>query len=265
MLENYSGATRIYPILGAPIAQVKSPRALTRAFAAAGHDAIVVPFHVAPEDVGAFLSALDHARNVDGIIATVPHKFAAFRHATAASERSRLLGAANLLRRTQDGGWYADMLDGLGMVRAIETAGTAIRGRRALLVGAGGAGSAIGLELLNGGVAQLAIHDATIARRDALLTMLDEVHPGKACIGSSDPSGFDLIVNSTPSGMRDGDEPPALLDRLTRSMFVADVVTVPEMTPLLHAARAKGCGIQTGVGMLEASIPLMLDFYISTR
>ena len=228
MLENYGGATRIYPIIGDPIAQVKSPRGLTRAFAAAGHDAIVVPFHIAPEAVGTFLTALDQARNVDGIIATVPHKFAAFQHATAASERSRLLGSANLLRRTQDRGWYADMLDGLGMARAIEIAGMSVHGRLGLLIGAGGAGSAIGLELLNAGLAQLAIHDTTTARRDALLRVLNQVHPRKVCVGSADPTGFDLIVNSTPAGMNDGDEPPVLLDRLTRRMFVADVVTVPE-------------------------------------
>jgi shikimate dehydrogenase len=180
LLKNYSGATRIYPIIGDPIAQVKSPSRLTGAFEAAGYDAIVVPFQVHPARIDGFLRALDHARNVDGMLATVPHKFAAHRHASSASERARLLGSANVLRRSPDGGWHADMLDGVAMVRAIEGAGISIHGRRALLLGAGGAGSAIGLDMLNAGIAQLAIHDTSRARRDALMKTLGEAYRGNS-------------------------------------------------------------------------------------
>jgi shikimate dehydrogenase len=261
VLDSYSGATRIYPIIGDPVAQVKSPRNLTRGFEAAGRDAIVVPFQIAPSEVVTFLLALDCAGNVDGIIATVPHKLAAYRHASSASQRSRLLGSANLLRRLPDGGWHCDMLDGLSMVRAIEAEGSSVRERRALLVGAGGAGRAIGLELLNAGVAHLAVHDTAHARRDALLRTLGEVHHGKVSVGSSDPTGFDLVVNATPAGMRDGDAPPVLLDRIGAGMLVADVITAPEITPLLRAARARGCRTVTGVDMHDASIALMVDFF----
>jgi shikimate dehydrogenase len=265
LLDNYSGATRIYPIVGDPIAQVKSPGRLTRAFEAAGHDAIVVPFQVDPAQIDAFLRALDHARNVDGMLATVPHKFAACRHASSASERARLLGSANVLRRSPGGGWHADMLDGVAMVRAIEGAGASFAGGRALLLGAGGAGSAIGLELLNAGVGELAIHDVSDERRDALLKTLAEVHHGKVSAGSSDPTGFDLIVNATPVGMGAGDNSPALRDKLTAGMLVADVITVPEITPLLHAARAKGCRTVTGVDMHDASLQIMVDFFFGPR
>lgn len=261
MLESYSGATRIYPIVGDPIAQVKSPSRLTGAFAAAGHDAIVVPFQVAPAEIDDFLRALDLARNVDGMLATVPHKFAAFRHAWSASERARLLRSANVLRRAPNGGWHADMLDGVAMVRAIEGAGTSVRGRRALLLGAGGAGSAIGLELLNAGLAQLAIYDTARERRDALRKTLASVHRGKVSPGLSDPTGFDLVVNATPVGMGRGDASPAQRDKLTASMLVADVITVPEITPLLRAAQDKGCRIVTGVDMHDASLQIMVDFF----
>jgi shikimate dehydrogenase len=265
VLENYSGATRIYPIVGDPIAQVKSPSRLTGAFEAAGHDAIVVPFQIAPAEIDEFLRALDFARNVDGMLATVPHKFAAYRHAASASERAHLLGSANVLRRAPDGGWHADMLDGVAMVRAIEAAGMSIRGRRGLLLGAGGAGSAIGLELLNAGVAQLAIHDTSRERRDALRKTLAAVHRGKVAPGTADPTGFDLIINATPAGMGGGDESPARRDKLAASMFVADVITVPEITPLLHAARATGCRIVTGVNMHDASLQIMVDFFTGAR
>lgn len=261
MFETYGGATRIYPIIGDPIAQAKSPGGLTRAFRQAGHDAIVVPMQVKPAHIAEFLRMLDEVGNIDGIVATVPHKFAAFTHAASASDRARLIGSANILRRRPDGGWHADMIDGLSLLQAMQKAGSAAAGRHALLVGAGGAGSAIGLELLNAGAATLAVHDADSARRDRLAALLSAAHPGRVTAGSADPAGFDIVVNATPSGMRAGDVPPVLFEKLVPGMFVADVITAPEMTPLLLAARARGCGISTGVAMFEASVQLMFDFF----
>jgi len=261
MFETYGGATRVYPILGDPIAQAKSPGGLTRAFRRAGHDAIVVPLQVKPAHIAAFLRMLDDVANVDGVIATVPHKFAALAHAATASDRARLLGSANILRRRRQGGWHADMIDGLSLVQAMTKAGGVIEGRRALLIGAGGAGCAIGLELLNAGATTLAIHDADSGRRDRLVTLLGAVHAGRVSAGSADPADADIVVNATPSGMRDGDTPPVLFDRLAPHMFVGDAITAPEMTPLLRAARERGCGIQTGVAMFEASVQLMFDFF----
>ena len=72
-----SGATRLYFIVGDPIAQVRSPAGVTAALRAAGRDAIVVPAHVAPDDLPAFFAAVTAMRNVDGVIITVPHKFSA--------------------------------------------------------------------------------------------------------------------------------------------------------------------------------------------
>ncbi len=261
MLAGLSGATRLYPIIGDPIAQAKSPEGLTRAFREAGHDAIVIPLRVSPDTVDGILAALEAVGNVPGLIATVPHKFAAFRHAASASGRARLTGAANVLRRRRDGGWHADILDGLSMVHAIVAAGGRIEGRTALLAGAGGAGCAIGLALLEAGAAALTIHDTDAARSERLIALLSAAWPGRVYAGDSDPAGMDLVVNATPTGMRADDVPPVPLDRLMPGMFIADVVTAPETTPLLAAAQARGCAIATGIGMFEASVQLMLDFF----
>jgi len=260
LLDHLDGRTRLHVLIGHPIAQVKSPPGVTRLLQQRGHNAVMVPVHVEPGDVDALLSALSTVRNLDGIIATVPHKFALYRHAATASSRAHVLGAANIARRNNDGSWHADMLDGLSMATAIVTAGGRIDGQRALLAGAGGAGGAIALSLLEAGVERLAIYDIDPGRRDALIARLQMRFGTRVEVGTADPSGCNLVVNATPAGMQPADPLPVMAERLTPDMFVADVITEPVVTPLLQAARRAGCGTQTGVGMYEAALDLMVDF-----
>jgi shikimate dehydrogenase len=261
-LASPDGGTRLIPIVGDPIAQVKSPAGITAALQARGVNAYVMPVHVGAAEVDACLDGLSLARNVDAILATVPHKFAAFRHAATATPRATLLGAANVLRRNADFTWHADMLDGIAFVTALRGVGCDPVGRRALLVGAGGAGAAIALALLDAGVTVLAIHDADGARRDALLGRLAVHGAGRLEMGSADPGGSDLVANATPAGMRADDPLPVEVARLTPGMVVGDVITVPEVTRLLGAARAIGCATATGVEMFMAGRELIVDFLL---
>lgn len=265
-MNDYSklnGETRVIAIIGDPIAQVASPAGVTRALNARGRNAVVVPIHVAPADVDAFIRGVSLAKNFDGIIVTVPHKFAVYRQCATATVRAHFLGAVNTLRRNPDGSWHGDQLDGEGFVAGLRAAGCRPEGQRALLAGAGGAGSAIGLALLEAGVALLAIHDGDAARRDALLRRLGDRYPGKVAAGSADPAGFTLIVNATPAGMRAGDPFPVEAAGLERAMFVADIVTRPAVTPLIDAARRIGCGTQMGAGMFEGVSALMVDYLLA--
>ncbi|HTC12486.1 MAG TPA: shikimate dehydrogenase [Acetobacteraceae bacterium] len=258
------GSTRLIPIIGDPIAQVKSPGGITAALHARGLNAYVMPAHVSPADVYRGLAGLSLLRNVDAILATVPHKFAAFRHATTATPRAMLLGAANVLRRNQDGTWHADMLDGVAFVTALRQAGCDPAGKRTLLVGAGGAGAAIALALLETDVSVLQIHDADPTRRDALLDRLRGQGTGRRLTGSDDPSDSDIVINATPAGMRADDPLPVKADWLTPDMAVGDVITVPEITPLLATARRIGCITSTGVAMFTAGRDLIVDFLLGT-
>jgi shikimate dehydrogenase len=259
-----SGETRAYVIVGDPIAQVKSPALLTRAMATAGCNAVLLPMHVTSGDIDAFIDAVALARNLDGIVITVPHKFAAFRHCATTTARARRLGVANMMRRNSDGSWHGDMCDGQGFVDGARAAGCRAAGARALLVGAGGAGSAIALALLEAGVSELAIHDTDITRRDALLARVHEAG-GTALLhaGSPDPTGYAVIANATPMGMRASDPPPVTLEHITGAMFVGDVVTTPEPTPLIAAARRAGCNTNDGAGMFAAQIDLMCGFLLA--
>ncbi|HET9821325.1 MAG TPA: shikimate dehydrogenase [Burkholderiaceae bacterium] len=265
MFDSYSGATRVVFIVGDPIAQVKSPHGMTEALRARGVDAIVVPAHVRPADLADFFALAERMPNVDGIIVTVPHKFDAARLCAQVTPRTRSIGAANVVRRAADGRWEGDMCDGEGYVAGLRTAGCEPRGLRTLLVGAGGAGSAIAHALVDAGVAALALHDADDARREALAAKLRAYGPVVPGVGSSDPSRFDLVINATPMGMRADDPLPVDVAKLAASTFVGDVVTMPPVPPLIVAARARGCGTMTGAGMFEATRERMVSFYLERK
>ena len=165
MSELLSGSTRVHFIVGDPIAQVKSPHGVTQDFAARGHNAMVMPAHVAPAALAPWLAGVSLAQNVDGIIVTVPHKFASFDLCATTSQRSAFLRSVNTLRRNTDGSWHGDMFDGVAFVAALRGNGCQLEGEKALLVGAGGAGSAIAHALVMAGVSALAIHDGDTGRR----------------------------------------------------------------------------------------------------
>src|SRR5229473_421504 len=187
MLPRLSGETRIHLIVGDPIGQTKSPAGLTRVFAERGIDAVCIPMQVAVADIDGFMAAAKRVQNIEGIVVTVPHKLAATRHCDVLSERSRALAAVNVMRRETDGRWSGDMTDGIALVAALRAAGCEPKGRNALVVGAGGAGSAVVLALAEAG-ARVAVHDIDTARRDDLIRRLAA---WSIAVGSADPAGHD--------------------------------------------------------------------------
>src|SRR5690349_8925670 len=140
MSDQLSGATRLFPIIGDSITYVESPRRLTSTFAERGHDGICVPMEVPDGALDAAMVGLAATQNVDGILVTMPHKHTAFAHCTTTSDRARMLRVVSVIRRNPDRTWHGDMLDGLAFVKAQQDHGATLEGRRALLVGAGGAG-----------------------------------------------------------------------------------------------------------------------------
>lgn len=257
------GETGLIPIVGDPIAQVKSPALLTADLQGRDLNAIVPPAHVAPHDFGDFVGMMKRTQNVRGLVLTVPHKFAGIAYCDRLSERAAFVKAVNVLRRADDGLWEGDALDGEGYLAGIRKHGGAVEGRSVLLAGAGGAGSAIAFAFLDQGAARLAIHDADISRRDALVARLVTRFGDRAAVGDSDPSGFDIVANATPMGMRPDDPFPADVTRLEERQFVACCITRPEVSPLIAAARERGCATMTGLGMFHGVADRMVDFFLA--
>ena len=130
-------------------------------------------------------------------------------------------------------------------------------------IGAGGAGSAIALALVKAGVRSLAIHDTDVARRDQLIAKLKTVRRGEIHAGTADPTGFDLVANATPLGMKPGDPLPIDISKLASGTFVGCVITSPAVSPLIEAARRQGCATSTGTDMYDALQSSMLDFLLA--
>jgi len=263
MLPSLNGETRLHLIVGDPVGQTKSPSGLTVEFVARGANAICIPVHVAAADFDAFMAAAKCGQNIDGIVITVPHKFAALRHCDEASDRARFLGAANVLHRVAPDRWRGDMTDGSAMVAALRRAGFEPGGQRALVVGAGGAGSAVALALIEAGVATLAVADTDTKRCRSLVKRLAAKAPAVARAGTTDPAGFGLVVNATPAGMLPTDPLPIDAAQLDPSAVVADLITRPAMTPLLQAAHRRGCKVVTGEDMFAVQAGDMADILLA--
>jgi shikimate dehydrogenase len=262
MNERPTGETRLFPIIGDPIIYVKSPERLTNSFATRGHNGICIPMQVPEGELESVMHGLSLVSNIDGLLVTMPHKFAAFPYCATSSLRARLLKTVSVMRRNLDGSWHGDMLDGLAFVKALEDGGAQPDGARVLLVGAGGAGSAIAIALLEAGVRELLIHDANQARDAQLVELVADLNRGHVTTGLPDPTGCDIVCNATPLGMADGDMLPVAADLLSPAMFVGDVIAGHGVTPFLRAALAAGCKVANGDQMVEAVQEMMLDFML---
>jgi shikimate dehydrogenase len=166
------------------------------------------------------------------------------------------------VRKRPDGTLLGDQFDGAGFVRGVERKGRLFKGTRVLVSGTGGVGSAIAASIAAAGAAELMLFDMSDASAQALAARLRENYPlMKVATGSKDPAGFDVVVNATPLGMKEGDPLPFDVDRISPGTFVGEVVMKTEYTPLLQAAKAKGCAVQVGTDMLFEMIPAYLEFF----
>jgi shikimate dehydrogenase len=257
-----NGSTDIIAHVGYPTATFKSPLIYNPWFARQGINAAVVPLGVKREEFAAAFPALARLTNLRGMLITMPHKVAVVGLLDEVSTRVKSAGACNAVRRSADGRLIGDMFDGEGFVRGVTRKGLSLAGKRVLIVGAGGVGSAIAASTAEAGAAAIALFDVNSAATDALAGWLRYHHPTLAVTtGARDADGFDVVVNATPLGMSPSDPMPLDVARLAPSTFVADAVLERETTAFLAAARARGCVTQAGLDMLFEQIPAYLEFF----
>ena len=257
-----SGTTQLIAHLGYPTESFKAPMIYNPWFEKQGIDAVVVPMGVKPGDYAGTLAALARVTNLKGALVTMPHKVTTLSLADEITPTARIAGACNALLLRPDGTWLGDQFDGAGFVRGLLRKGRTLRGARVIVSGAGGVGSAIAASLAAEGVAHISLYDTCAASAEGLAERLRAHYPQLVVqTSSNDPAGFDVVVNATPLGMKEGDPLPFDVTRIDPAAMVGEVVMKTEYTPLLQAALAKGCGVQVGTDMLFEMIPAYLEFF----
>jgi shikimate dehydrogenase len=240
-----------YAVFGHPISHSLSPEIHSAFARQLGIDLSYVAIDASVEALPDALAAFA-ADGGQGANLTLPLKQAGLALCGAGvSERARRAGAVNTVVRRGDG-WWGDNTDGIGLVRDLTARHLLhIRGRRTLLLGAGGAAHGVAPALLDAGIAELVIVNRTAERADQLADTLGE--PARAHSRYWDDLGalgtFELIVNATSAGRSATLELPGAL---VNSLSAAVDLSYGEVAiPFLAWARASGCGHAfDGLGML---------------
>jgi shikimate dehydrogenase len=231
--------TTLAGVLGWPVRHSRSPAMMNAAFAEAGLDWRYVHLPVPPELFGEVVRALERSGFAAANV-TLPHKAAAYALADSRTEAAAAIGAANTL--TFAGGRIdADNTDAGGFLDAL---GESPAGKRALVLGAGGAARAVVWALGEAGAAEVLIWNRTPERAAELATEL-----GGRAVERPEPA--DLLVNTTSVGLDPGTSEADALDQLCLEdaeppAVVVDLVYGPQRTPLVRWAEGRGGRVVEG-------------------
>jgi len=253
-MREIDAKTEVYGLIGDPVAHSRSPAMMNKAFREAGVNAVYAAFRVAKGMVRDALAGF-RALGFRGANVTIPHKVDVLAFLDDVDDRARRIGAVNTI--VNDGGRLVGYnTDGIGYVRSLkEETGVDLRGKRVLLIGAGGAARGVAFALADEGVGTIWIANRTVERAVSLagdlarsagckVEALDLSQAVRLCAEA------DVVVNCTSAGMAPSvDETPIATDALRPGMIVSDLVYNPPETKWLRAARAAGAVVHGGVGM----------------
>jgi shikimate dehydrogenase len=257
-----TGTTRVFFILGDPVAQVRAPEVYNHLFQRHGIDAVLVPLKLSAAALPGFLQHGLAAQNVGGLWATIPHKGALAALLDPADPVARVAAAVNAVRKAADGSLEGALFDGIGFVKGLDHFGVDVEGKRVLVVGAGGGGHAVAAAIAQRRPALVAVANRSHERAAALVERLrTQVGATASVADSADPAGFDLIVNCTSQGLKPDDALPFDPARCDSGAAVVDIIMSRTPTPLLQRCRARGVRAEPGFEMLVQQVPEYLRFF----
>ena len=256
---------------GFPVAENPTQAMIEPAYRAMGLDWRYLTLEVKPENLAAAVAGA-RAYGFKGFNCTIPHKIEVISHLDGLGESAELMGAVNCVVN-RGGQFIGENTDGKGFVSSLREI-TDPTGKTCVIFGAGGAARAISVELALAGCTHVTIVNRSAERGSDLVELLN----GKvaaACDGEftaglaswdadySIPSSTDIVINATSIGLYpDTDARLALdLDTLSADMVVADVIPNPPQTNLVKDARARGCRVIDGLGMLVAQGVIGIEYW----
>lgn len=255
------GHTKLYGVIGDPIAQVRGPQLINPVFRDLGARVLAIPLHLPAEDLRQAWDGLRRIRNLAGLGVTAPHKIAVVELCDVLDPAAKMVGAVNCIKREDDGTMRGTVFDGIGFVKGLRAQGHDLTSRSVMVLGAGGAATAIAFAVADAGAAKLSIVNRTRDRAEALARRLrDSGFDGDVSADDANPKGHDVLINATSVGLRPED--PLLIDpsALQPGMLVSDIILKPEITPLLSVAKERGCTVHPGRHMLEGQVNLVAQY-----
>ncbi|MDO9336804.1 MAG: shikimate dehydrogenase [Caulobacter sp.] len=247
-----SGATLVAGVAGCPVTHSLSPVIHNAWIAAAGLDAVYVPFNVPQDGFAAFATAL-RGGVIKGVNVTIPFKETALELSDLAGQLAEKAGAANLLTFPADGSIVARNTDGPGMLDAIfeQAPGYDPTAAPTVILGAGGAARGAAAALVMAGSPAVRIINRTAERAVSLARTVGGATSG---FGFGDHraalADAGLVVNATSLGLGGGAGPDIDFGSLPPAAVVMDMVYKPLETRFLAAARAAGHRTVDGLEML---------------
>jgi shikimate dehydrogenase len=265
-----SGNTQIFGIMGYPIEHTKSPVMQNAAFEALGMPAVYVPFLVRPEDLGKATMSL-RALNVSGVNVTIPHKSAVIEFLDELDPVAKQIGAVNtiVLRNKK---LYGYNTDGPGFLLSLhKDAHFDPAGKKAVVLGAGGAAAAVAMSLAGAGVRRLVIANRDKRRAEILAKRVQKFFD-RECLAVAMDEGralywlireSDLLVNATSVGLNPKDQLNLNPNSFHPKLLVFDVVS--QETQLIKLAKKKGLKALDGVGMLVSQGARSFEIFTNKR
>lgn len=253
-----TGKTKIVGIFGYPIEHTFSPLMHNAAFSALGLDYCYIPFEVRPEDLKSAVESI-RALNIKGVNITVPHKEAVIKYLDELSKEAKLIGAVNTIEN-KNGKLIGHNTDGRGFIKSLlEDAKTKVKGKKVLLLGAGGAGKGVAVSCALEGASEIIIANRTIKKAEELAKYLKRNFKKTKFLSiplerhkiSNAIVKTDILINSTSVGLKGKGLLPVSQKELHKNLVVYDLIYNPQITPLLKVARMAGLKkAVNGIGML---------------
>lgn len=241
-------------VFGQPVAENPTQAMIEAAFRHHGLEWRYLTIEVAPRDLGAAVAGM-RAMGFRGGNLTIPHKVAVIQYLDGLSAAAELMGAVNCIVRDGER-LIGENTDGKGFVQSLRAV-TDPRGKRVVILGAGGAARAIAVELVLAGAADFTIVNRDPGRGRSLVDLLNQkkLAPARLVTWSADyvvSTDTDVVINATSIGLFPDVDARVAVDirSLTPAMVVADVIPNPPQTRLVRDARARGCKVIDGLGML---------------
>lgn len=264
MERRINGHTRLYALIGSPVGHSGSPAMYNYSFEKLGIDAAYLAFDTPLEKTEETVNAL-RTLNVGGFNITMPNKTAVAQLVDRLSPAAEMVGACNTVVVEEDGTMTGHITDGTGFIRNLKEHGVEVKDKKIVLLGTGGAATAIAVQAALDGVEELAIFnqkDEFYANGEKTVEKIRKAVPsiGKVSIDDLNDTELlgkviaesDILINATRAGMSPlQDVIPVPAEFLHKDLAVADVVYNPRETLLVQKAKEIGCRAAIGgIGML---------------